>query len=136
MIPGKTIISEEVFAQLVKMAITKVAHAELAENEGSSFMSLAKRMTEKVFSAIAIKKSDAEVDENGTVTKGHASFVIKVDVEYGSAIPDVLEDLRQAVVKEVVFMTDYQVDYVDVIVSKLLEKKEEAVPEAVEEKSE
>ena len=113
MIPGKTIISEEVFAQLVKIAISKVAHAELAESEGTSFMALAKRMTDKVSSDIAIKKSDAAVEENGTVTKGHVSFVIKVDVEYGSAV-----------VKEVVFMTDYQVDAVDVIVSRLTETKE------------
>ena len=108
MVPGKTIISEEVFAQLVKVAIAKVAHAELSEDGGTSFRSLA---------------------------KGHAAFEIRVDIEYGSAIPDVLEDLRQAVVKEVAFMTDYLVDYVDVIVVKLADKKEEAAPVTVEENS-
>lgn len=135
MVPGKTIISEEVFAQLVKVAIAKVAHAELSEDGGTSFRSLAKRMTDKGFPSIDVKKSDASVDEDGTVTKGHAAFEIRVDIEYGSAIPDVLEDLRQAVVKEVAFMTDYLVDYVDVIVVKLADKKEEAAPVTVEENS-
>lgn len=135
MVPGKTIISEEVFAQLVKVAIDKVAHAELSDEMGTSFRSLAKRMTDKGFPSIDVEKSDASVDENGTVTKGHASFEIRVNIEYGSAIPDVLEDLRQAVVKEVVFMTDYLVDYVDVIVVKLAEHKEELIPETVAEES-
>ncbi len=136
MVPGKTIISEEVFAQLVKVAVDKVDHAELAEEAGSSFRYLAKRMTDKFTYPIDVKKSDAAVEENGTVTKGHASFEIRINVEYGSAIPDVLEDLRQAIVKEVVFMTDYLVDYVNVIVVKLLDKKEEAATETVEQEAE
>lgn len=56
---------------------------------------------------ISVRKSDTTVDENGTVTKGHVSFELKVAVEYGSNIPEVVENLRQAIVKEVAALTDF-----------------------------
>lgn len=77
---------------------------------------------------ISVRKSDTTVDENGTVTKGHVSFELKVAVEYGSNIPEVVENLRQAIVKEVAALTDFYVDSVDVVVARLVNIQKEAAP--------
>lgn len=77
---------------------------------------------------ISVRKSDTTVDENGTVTKGHVSFELKVAVEYGSNIPEVVETLRQAIVKEVAALTDFYVDSVDVVVARLVNIQKEADP--------
>lgn len=88
MIQGKTIISDEVFVDIVRAAAQDLGHVTLSLNEGSSLFSLAKRVTDKMVPQISVRKSDTTVDENGTVTKGHVSFELKVAVEYGSNIPE------------------------------------------------
>ncbi|MCH3951398.1 MAG: Asp23/Gls24 family envelope stress response protein [Acidaminococcus sp.] len=123
MIQGKTIISDEVFVEIVKVASEKIEHVTFAQSEGGSLFSLAKRVTDKVIPPVSVTKTDAFVDENGTVTKGHVSFEVRVSVEYGVAVSDVIETLREAIVKEVVALTDFYVDHVDVIVAKLYHNK-------------
>lgn len=128
MIQGKTIISDEVFVDIVRAAAQDLGHVPLSLNEGSSLFSLAKRVTDKMVPQISVRKSDTTVDENGTVTKGHVSFELKVAVEYGSNIPEVVENLRQAIVKEVAALTDFYVDSVDVVVARLVNIQKEAAP--------
>ena len=128
MIQGKTIISDEVFVDIVRAAAQDLGHVTLSLNEGSSLFSLAKRVTDKMVPQISVRKSDTTVDENGTVTKGHVSFELKVAVEYGSNIPEVVENLRQAIVKEVAALTDFYVDSVDVVVARLVNIQKEAAP--------
>ena len=128
MIQGKTIISDEVFVDSVRAAAQDLGHVTLSLNEGSSLFSLAKRVTDKMVPQISVRKSDTTVDENGTVTKGHVSFELKVAVEYGSNIPEVVENLRQAIVKEVAALTDFYVDSVDVVVARLVNIQKEAAP--------
>lgn len=128
MIQGKTIISDEVFVDIVRAAAQDPGHVTLSLNEGSSLFSLAKRVTDKMVPQISVRKSDTTVDENGTVTKGHVSFELKVAVEYGSNIPEVVENLRQAIVKEVAALTDFYVDSVDVVVARLVNIQKEAAP--------
>lgn len=128
MIQGKTIISDEVFVDIVRTAAQDLGHVTLSLNEGSSLFSLAKRVTDKMVPQISVRKSDTTVDENGTVTKGHVSFELKVAVEYGSNIPEVVENLRQAIVKEVAALTDFYVDSVDVVVARLVNIQKEAAP--------
>ncbi len=128
MIQGKTIISDEVFVDIVRVAAQDLGHVTLSLNEGSSLFSLAKRVTDKMVPQISVRKSDTTVDENGTVTKGHVSFELKVAVEYGSNIPEVVENLRQAIVKEVAALTDFYVDSVDVVVARLVNIQKEAAP--------
>lgn len=128
MIQGKTIISDEVFVDIVHAAAQDLGHVTLSLNEGSSLFSLAKRVTDKMVPQISVRKSDTTVDENGTVTKGHVSFELKVAVEYGSNIPEVVENLRQAIVKEVAALTDFYVDSVDVVVARLVNIQKEAAP--------
>lgn len=134
MIQGKTIICEEVFVQLVRLAATRVEKVTLWEQSGGGLMSFAKGLAGKNTSAVALEKSDAEIQENGTVQKGHVSFVLKVAVDYAASVPEAVEALREAVVKEVVRITDFQVDWVDVIVVQL--EGAEAAPLSVEEKKE
>lgn len=128
MIQGKTIISDEVFVDIVRAVAQDLGHVTLSLNEGSSLFSLAKRVTDKMVPQISVRKSDTTVDENGTVTKGHVSFELKVAVEYGSNIPEVVENLRQAIVKEVAALTDFYVDSVDVVVARLVNIQKEAAP--------
>jgi uncharacterized alkaline shock family protein YloU len=137
MIQGKTIISDEVFIEIVKVASEKVEHVTFAQTEGGSLFSLAKRVTDKVIPPVSVTKTDASVDENGTVTKGHVSFEIRISVEYGVAVTEVVEALREAIVKEVVALTDFYVDRVNVIVAKLYRGKpaadnEEEQPETAD----
>ncbi len=95
-----------------------------------------KGLTGKNGSTISVEKSDAEVDENGTVTKGHAAFTLKVSVCCDANIPETIENLREAVVKEVVKITDFVVDKVDIIVARLDEPAKEAEPVAKAEETE
>ena len=128
MIQGKTIISDEVFVDIVRAAAQDLGHVTPSLNEGSSLFSLANRVTDMMVPQISVRKSDTTVDENGTVTKGHVSFELKVAVEYGSNIPEVVENLRQAIVKEVAALTDFYVDSVDVVVARLVNIQKEAAP--------
>ena len=128
MIQGKTIISDEVFVDIVRAAAQDLGHVTLSLNEGSSLFSLAKRVTDKMVPQISVRKSDTTVDENGTVTKGHVSFELKVAVEYGSNIPEVVENLRPAIVKAGAALPDFYVVSVDVVVARLVNIQKEAAP--------
>lgn len=130
MIQGKTIICEEVFMQLVRLAADKVENVRLCESSSGGLMGFAKGLTGKNVPTIGVEKTDAEVDENGTVTKGHVSFTLKVSVCCDANIPEAIENLREAVVKEVVKITDFVVDKVDIIVAKLDEPAKKAEPVA------
>ena len=99
MIQGKTIISEEVFTELVRIAVGKVEHVSLTLNEGGSFFSLAKRMTDKITSQNCHRKRrDASVEESGTVKKGHVSFEVVRRGMPGANIPGG-GSLREAVMQ-------------------------------------
>lgn len=133
MIQGKTIICEEVFMQLVRLAAAKVENVSLCESSGGGLMGFAKGLTGKNVPTIGVEKTDAEVDENGTVTKGHVAFTLKVAVACDANIPETIETLREAVVKEVVKITDFVVDKVDIIVARLEEPARKPEPEPVAE---
>ena len=129
MIQGKTIICEEVFMQLVRLAAEKVENVRLYEGGSGGLMGFAKGLTGKNVPTIGVEKTDAEVDENGTVTRGHVSFTLKVSVACDANIPEAIENLREAVVTEVVKITDFVVDKVDIIVARLDEPAKKAEPE-------
>ncbi|WP_432642698.1 Asp23/Gls24 family envelope stress response protein [Acidaminococcus sp.] len=130
MIQGKTIICEEVFMQLVRLAADQVEDVSLCESGSSGLMGFAKGLTGKNVSAVGVEKTDAEVDENGTVTKGHVSFTLKVSVCCDANIPEAIEHLREAVVQEVVKIADFVVDKVDIIVARLDETTKKTEPTA------
>lgn len=129
MVSGKTIISENVFADLAKTAMTKVDHVSASNEENSTLIAIAKKVADRVAPQINVKKTDAVEGENQGVIIGHVSFEVKVTIVYGANIPETVCKLREVLVAEVESITGYQVDKVDVIVDKLV-KAEEPVLEA------
>ncbi|MDD4723026.1 MAG: Asp23/Gls24 family envelope stress response protein [Acidaminococcaceae bacterium] len=130
MIGGKTIISEEVFADLVKTAMSKVENVAVSIGDGSSFAAIAKKVAERVVPQVNVKKTDAITSESDQSTVGHVSFEVKVTVVYGANIPETIIKLREMIVHEVETITGYQVDKVDVLVEKLLKSDEVDVDKA------
>lgn len=132
MIGGKTIISEEVFADLAKTAMGKVENVAVASDDVSTLASVVKKVTDRVIPQVTVKKTDAVAsdDENQQGTIGHVSFEIKITVIYGANIPETTTKLRQVLLGEVERITGYQVDKVDVIVEKLVKSDASAEKEA------
>lgn len=129
MVGGKTIISEEVFADLAKTAMSKVDNVSAASDEGGTLAAVVKKVADRVIPQVIVKKTDAIAgdEENQQATIGHVSFEIKITVVYGANIPETTTKLRQVLLDEVERITGYQVDKVDVIVEKLI--KAEAATE-------
>lgn len=129
MVGGKTIISEEVFADLAKTAMSKVDNVSAASDEGGTLAAVVKKVADRVIPQVIVKKTDAIAgdEENQQATIGHVSFEIKITVVYGANIPETTTKLRQVLLDEVERITGYQVDKVDVIVEKLV--KAEAATE-------
>ena len=122
MVGGKTIISEEVFADLAKTAMSKVENVAAASEDVSTLAAVVKKVADRVIPQVIVKKTDAIAgdDENLQATVGRVSFEIKITVIYGANIPETTTKLRQVLLDEVVRITGYQVDKVDVIVEKLV----------------
>jgi len=132
MIGGKTIISEEVFADLAKTAMSKVENVAAATEEGGSLAAVVKKVADRVIPQVVVKKTDAVAaeDEAHQSTVGHVSFEIKVTVLYGANIPETTVKLRSVLVEEVEKITGFQVDKIDVIVEKLIKPEAAAEKEA------
>ena len=122
MVGGKTIISEEVFADLAKTAMSKVENVAAAPEDVSTLAAVVKKVADRVIPQVIVKKTDAIAgdDENQQSTVGRVSFEIKITVIYGANIPETTTKLRQVLLDEVEHITGYQVDKVDVIVEKLV----------------
>ena len=122
MVGGKTIISEEVFADLAKTAMSKVENVAAASEDVSTLAAVVKKVADRVIPQVIVKKTDAIAgdEENQQSTVGRVSFEIKITVIYGANIPETTTKLRQVLLDEVERITGYQVDKVDVIVEKLV----------------
>ena len=132
MVGGKTIISEEVFADLAKTAMSKVENVAAAPEDVSTLAAVVKKVADRVIPQVIVKKTDAIAgdDENQQSTVGRVSFEIKITVIYGANIPETTTKLRQVLLDEVEHITGYQVDKVDVIVEKLVKSESAAEKEA------
>ena len=132
MVGGKTIISEEVFADLAKTAMSKVENVAAASEDVSTLAAVVKKVADRVIPQVIVKKTDAIAgdDENLQATVGRVSFEIKITVIYGANIPETTTKLRQVLLDEVERITGYQVDKVDVIVEKLVKAESAAEKEA------
>ncbi|MGE4588751.1 MAG: Asp23/Gls24 family envelope stress response protein [Acidaminococcaceae bacterium] len=132
MVGGKTIISEEVFADLAKTAMSKVDNVAAVSDDVSTLVAVVKKVADRVIPQVIVKKTDAVSgdDENQQATIGHVSFEIKVTIVYGANIPETTSKLRQVLLDEVEHITGYQVDKIDVIVEKLVKAENVAENEA------
>ena len=90
MVGGKTIISEEVFADLAKTAMSKVENVAAASEDVSTLAAVVKKVADRVIPQVIVKKTDAIAgdDENLQATVGRVSFEIKITVIYGANIPE------------------------------------------------
>ena len=132
MVGGKRIISEEVFADLAKTAMSKVENVAAAPEDVSTLAAVVKKVADRVIPQVIVKKTDAIAgdDENQQSTVGRVSFEIKITVINGANIPETTTKLRQVLLDEVEHITGYQVDKVDVIVEKLVKAESVAEKEA------
>ncbi|MDR2006460.1 MAG: Asp23/Gls24 family envelope stress response protein [Acidaminococcales bacterium] len=126
MIPGKTIISEEVFSELAKTAMAKIESISPRTGQKISLVALARIVADKVSPQINVRKNDAIENENEeSAIPAAVSFDLKVNVLYGQNIPSVVSRLRETVKNEVESITGYKVEKVDVTVEKLVKAEPE-----------
>ncbi|MDR3349514.1 MAG: Asp23/Gls24 family envelope stress response protein [Acidaminococcales bacterium] len=127
MILGKTIISEEVFSELAKTAMSKIESISTRTGQKISLVALARIVADKVSPQINVRKTDAIENENEEPTvPATVSFDLKVNVLYGQNIPSVVSRLRETVKNEVEGITGYKVEKVDVTVEKLVKTEQES----------
>jgi uncharacterized alkaline shock family protein YloU len=134
MIAGKTIISEEVFIELARIAMSKVENLAQDGEQKKSLASIVKIVAEKVAPQINVKKTDAvESGERETSVQGTASFELRVSVLYGqSNIPAVVTAVRAGVKAEVEKITGYSVEKIDVTVERLVKNEPAEAPSGEE----
>ncbi len=127
MIAGKTIISEEVFIELAKTAMSKVENVITGFGQKGSLATIAKIVADKVAPQINVKKSDmVDVSPDEQAPAPFVNFELKINITYGQSIPATIANVREAVKTEVEKITGYKVEKIDVIVEKLVK------PEPVE----
>ena len=122
MISGKTIISEEVFVDITKIALAKVDSVFTGSGQKKSLASIARIVADRVIPQITVKKVDADENEGIAAT---VAFELKVNILYGQNIPNAISNVRKAVKAEVESITGYTVEKIDVTVEKIV--KAEAV---------
>lgn len=123
MVTGKTMISEEVFIEIAKTALSKIDSIFTASGQKKSLASIARIVADRVIPQIAVKKVDADETEGIAAT---VAFELKVNVLYGQNIPSAVNNVRETVKSEVESITGYTVEKIDVVVEKVVK------PEPVE----
>lgn len=119
---GKTVISDEVFAELARASLQKVNEVFFQEKKGT-LAELTTLIAEKFVPQIIIKKTETDTPEN---TKGTVSYEIKLSLIYGINIPEALKKVRETITNEVESITGYQVDRIDIFVEKLVRQEQSA----------
>lgn len=109
-IAGKTIIREEVFAQLALGAMEKLEVMPAAAAEGT-LLGKAKALLSRMGPRIVVKKDE----ENRTVI-----LELGIAVPYGTFIPEVASRIRRQVTEEIRQVTCWEVERIDVLVERLL----------------
>ena len=107
---GKTIIREEVFAQLALGAMEKLEVVPVAAAEGT-LLEKAKALLSRMAPRIVVKKDE----ENRTVV-----LELGIAVPYGTFIPEVASRIRRQVAEEIRQVTCWEVERIDVLVERLL----------------
>lgn len=116
MCSGKTVISEDVFIDLAKNALTKETELSVQEKK-STFTELFQMFTERFAPQVSVKKNDGQILEEVSNT---VSFELKLILVYGVNIPEAVTKIREAISQEVQAYTGYTVEKIDVVVEKLV----------------
>ena len=131
---GKMTISEEVFIEIAKSAMQSVDNVVMDEPK-EGITGAVKSALQRFMSDITVKTNDKSKDKTETdaapVTP-MVSFEIKLAVNYGVRIPEIVAAVRSNIKEEVEKLTGYQVERVDVTVGKLVraEKDVVSIPDA------
>ena len=107
---GKTIIREEVFAQLALGAMEKLEIVPVAAAEGT-LLEKAKAFLSRMGPRVVVRKNE----ESRTVT-----LELGIAVSYGTYIPGVAARIRQQVAEEIGKATCWKVERIDVLVERLI----------------
>lgn len=113
---GKTVISEDVFIDLAKNALTKEPDISKQEKKGP-LTELFQMFTERFAPQVSVKKTETLNQEEASNT---VSFELKLILVYGVNIPDAVTKIREAISQEVTAYTGYTVEKIDVVVEKLV----------------
>lgn len=124
---GKTVIHEDVFAEVARTAMTQVNEVFFDTSKKGPVAGLAQIVTERFAPQITVKKNEPEAAEGSA---GKVSFDLKVDLLYGVNIPDVTRKLREAIMKEVESLTGYAIEKIDITVERLVRPEKPEPPKA------
>ena len=116
-VTGKTIISDEVFAETARTAMQQVNEVFLDHSKKGPLLGLAQIVTDKVAPQVIVRKNEAETAEGAA---GKIAFELKLTLLYGANIPDVSRKVRETVIREVESLTGYKVEKIDITVEKLV----------------
>lgn len=119
---SKTVISEEVFAELARASLNKVNEVFYQEKKGA-LAELTTLIAEKFIPQIVVKKTE---NDTSPETPGKVAYEIKLSLVYGIFIPDAVKKVRETIAAEVESITGYQVERIDVIVEKLIRQEQPA----------
>lgn len=126
---GKMTISEEVFIEIAKSAMQSVDNVVMDEPK-EGITGAVKSALQRFMSDITVKTNDKSKDKTETdaapVTP-MVSFEIKLAVNYGVRIPEIVAAVRSNIKEEVEKLTGYQVERVDVTVGKLVRAEKDVV---------
>ena len=114
---GKTIISDEVFAEAARTAMHQVNEVFRDHSKKSPLLGLAQIVTDKFAPQVIVRKNEAEATDG---ILGKISFELKLTLLYGANIPDVSRKVRESVIREVESLTGYKVEKIDIVVEKLV----------------
>ncbi len=119
---SKTVINDEVFAELARASLQKVNEVFYQEKKGT-LAELTTLIADKLVPQIIIKKTEADKPDD---CRGKVSFEIKLSLIYGINIPDALKKVRETISVEVENITGYQVERIDIFVEKLVRQEQSA----------
>ena len=125
MVPGKLIVTEEVFVDIARASLQKVEDVTRQDRKGP-LSGLGRILTGKLASTVNVKKADADEAE---AAPGTVSFDLRLELVYGVNIPEVAIKVRDAVKKDVTAITGYEIERVDITVERLV-RPEEIVKDA------
>ncbi|HWR39799.1 MAG TPA: Asp23/Gls24 family envelope stress response protein [Patescibacteria group bacterium] len=114
---GKTIISDDVFAEAARTAMHQVNEVFQDHSKKGPLLGLAQIVTDKVAPQVIVRKNEAENMEGAL---GKITFELKLTLLYGANIPDVSRKVRESVAREVENLTGYKVERIDITVEKLV----------------
>ena len=120
----RTVLTDEVFLEIARSAMSNVNEVARLEKKGT-LAELTQLFSERMAPQIIVKRVETE-DAAPAVT-----FEIKLTLIYGVRIPEVVDKVRNSVKTEVESLTGVKVERIDILIEKLVRAEPTAEPPAV-----